>query len=448
MPDAHEANPPLTDRYLLLPSTAMYDFDFLLRLRAGLAARRWRIVVVTHLISVWLKARREGVDCVLIRARRRAQATPQIDIDQTHEGRMGLLPTHVARRFEAAAWAAMEDACTAFPVAAVIQWNGQGLMGKLASQFARRRGLATAFVELGNVGRRLFVDPEGVSGAALVARHPELLERYEIDEAEIANWRERMAEHRRQEAPIPQARNLRRINPWYPINTLGGWLFGLPAPASAGLAMRLKRQLRLVRNEAAPVRSPPERFVLLALQVSSDTNLLLFSDCDSLRAIEVAEARAGVLGLPLVVKPHPAERDIKHSRSLRRHCEGRGHVWTGFNTTALILQAAEVITINSSVGLMARALETPTTFLGRSLYGRFTPRQAAAFVLRHLVHIDPFDDAPASQAAVDHLLAIMTMSPPEHPVPSADRRSDPADPPGRYADERQDRRRPVSLSVA
>src|SRR5207253_798022 len=155
-----------------------------------------------------------------------------------------------------AAWAAFNEACSAFPVSAVIQWNGQGLMGKLASQFAARRGLATAYVELGNVGHRLFVDPEGVSGAALVARHPDLLERYDIDAAEIADWRERMFEHSRTNAPIPQARNLRRINPWYPVNTLGGWLLGLPAPASAGLGMRLRRQLRLVSSETAPSRPP------------------------------------------------------------------------------------------------------------------------------------------------------------------------------------------------
>src|SRR5204862_6838037 len=105
--------------------------------------------------------------------------------------------------------------------------------------------------------------------------------------------------------------------------------------------------------------------------------------------------------------PHPAARDMERLRATRQHWRARGNLWTGVNTTGLRLQAAEVITINSTVGLKARALEKPTIFLGRSLYGRFTSRQATLFVLRHLVQIDPFDDAPASQAAVDHLLAIM-----------------------------------------
>jgi capsular polysaccharide export protein len=181
--------------------------------------------------------------------------------------------------------------------------------------------------------------------------------------------------------------------------------------------MRLQQQFGLLRAEPAPATPPPERFVFLPLQVSTDTNLLLFSEQNAQQALQIAEARAGELGARLVVKPHPAERNIKRLRELRAYCTAKGHLWTGFNTTALILGAEEVVTINSTVGLTAIALERPVRVLGRSLYARFTPRQAAVFVLRHLVDIDPFSTAPASQGAVDHFLSIMAMSKPEDVEP-------------------------------
>jgi capsular polysaccharide export protein len=405
------------DRYLLLPSTAMYDLDFVLRIRAGLERRGWRLVVVTHLISVMFRARREAIPCVMIRSDRRAPDVPTIPIEQTHEGRQGLLSASRAQRYSASAWAALQSACERYPVAGVVQWNGQGLTGKLATAFARRLGLATLFIELGNVDGKTFVDPCGVSGAALVASRPDLLDRYAVPDSEIETWRQRLIQDHDGGRPIPQSRGLGKINPWYPVNVIGGALLGLPAPASAGLWMRVQRQLGVMRRSRTPVVKPPARFVFLPLQVSSDTNLLLFSDHDAFSALAAAEKRAEELGVQLVIKPHPAERNMALLGRLRRVCQARGHVWTGANTLRLIQAADEIVTINSTVGLTARALGRPLIILGQSVYGAFTPRQTAVFALRHLVDIDPFDTAPASQPAIDHILAVMAL-PADQSLPS------------------------------
>lgn len=391
--------------YLLLPSTAMYDLEFLLRLRPGLAARQCGIVVVTHLISVAMRAKREGVPCILIKASRATREPPQVDVSTTHEGRQGLLTSARARRFEAAAWPAYVRACERFPVTGMVQWNGEGMVGKLATEFAVRRGLARAYVELGNIDGKLFVDPEGVSGAALIARRPELLDNYAISDGEIETLARRLVEQDRE--AIPQSRNLRRVNPWYPINIIGGALMGLRAPASPGLMPRLRRQLGLMRRISTPPRKPMGRYVFLPLQVSSDTNLLLFSDHDARSAIAAADERAKALGAQLVIKPHPAERDTAALRRLIADTSGGDYLWTGADTIRLILEAEEVVTVNSTVGLTAKLLDRPVTVLGRSLYGAFSRRQAAAFVLRHLVDIDPFSDAEAGPSAIDRFLELM-----------------------------------------
>ncbi len=58
-----------------------------------------------------------------------------------------------ARRSAAAAWAAYTKACQQFPVTGMMQWNGEGMAGKLATAFAIGRGLDRAYV--------LFIRPVG-----------------------------------------------------------------------------------------------------------------------------------------------------------------------------------------------------------------------------------------------------------------------------------------------
>ena len=157
----------------------------------------------------------------------------------------------------------------------------------------------------------------------------------------------------------------------------------------------------------APAIKPELPYVFLPLQVSADTNLILLSDCDNIKAIEIAERHAKKLACVLVVKTHPAETNQGIIRNITSICKERGHLLTSLNTTELIRGAMGVVTINSTVGLEAMLYGKEVKILGRSIYSGFSDNQARAYVLRYLVDFNPFGTSTMTLAALDRILKFL-----------------------------------------
>lgn len=394
---------------------ALHEMDRSQRWASALRQRGWSLVYVTQLLSVWLKARRAGTPCILLR-QPPARSCPAVPFERTPEFIRGLVTPEAARTFQHALWDGLERAAAAHPISAVGQWNGMGLAGGVVSAFARARGLPTAYFELGNIEPRLFVDSEGVNARARIAREPWLLDQYEVPDAELETWRAGLIARRRGLMTAPQAPGLVKINPWFALDLVGHHLLRVPRPMRLTAMARLLRKVRLWTRMKIPAREPDRPYLFLPLQVSKDSNLLLCSTCDNRAALAWAARRAADLGLLLVVKPHPAEDDPRLNRTVADLCAARGHLLTTFNTTRLVLGAAEVVTINSAVGMEARLLGRPVTILGDSLYGAMTARQIAVFAMRRLVDFDPFGREEATLSAVDQILAIIAEGQAVQPV--------------------------------
>lgn len=392
---------------LLVYSYGMFDFDLILRLRPGLARRGWSVAFVTHLLSVWLRAGMEGIPCTLLRRTTAAPPAADFAFEATPEGLLDLLSPMAAERYRASAWEALGRARAGQPVVALAQWNGLRLGGQVATAYARANGLPTVFLELGNIEPKLFADPEGVNAASRLAAHPEMLDRYEVDDDEIAAWRQALIARKRAATIIPQARRIMKINPWFPADWFGALVLGIPQPLSMSVAQRVAMRWRLTRRRLPPPVRPTEPYLFAPLQVSEDTNLLLFSKYDNRDLIAHAAAQARARGLKLVVKPHPAERDVALLEDIAALCAREGHLLTSHNTTDLIERSEEVITINSTVGLEAIAMGKPVSVLGESHYAGFSARQAAIYAIAHLLDVSPFGTEPASPQAVDRLIEIL-----------------------------------------
>lgn len=385
---------------------ALHEMDRTQRWAAALRERGWSLVYVTQLLSVWLRARRAGVPCILLRGAP-GRPCPDIPFERTPEFIRGLVTPGAARDFQHALWDGLERASAAHPISALGQWNGMGLAGGVVTAFARARGLPTAFFELGNIEPKLFVDSEGVNARARIARETWLLDQYDVSDAEIAAWRDRLVARRRGQTTAPQAPGLVKVNPWFAVDLVGHHLLRTPRPMRLTAMARLLRKVRLWTPTKIPSRQPDRPYLFVPLQVGKDSNLLLCSTYDNMAALVYAARRAAELGLLLVVKPHPAEDDPRLNRIVADFCAAEGHLLTTFNTTELVLGAAEVVTINSAVGMEARLLGRPVTILGDSLYGAMTARQIAVLAMRRLVDFDPFGREEASLAAVDQILAII-----------------------------------------
>ena len=372
------------------------------RFREGLAANGWSMAVVTAAPSVWLAATLSGIPCQLSDWRG-AAPTADIDVMHSYEGRRGWTDARKGGRFAASLWLGLERAVERFAPEVVVQWNGGALGGRVVAAFATSKGLRTGYVELGNIDSKLFVDSDGVSAASRVARTPTMIDHHIVDEAQLQNWRRNFAQRSAGGAIVPQTVLVRRVNPLFLINWIGANILRLPTAAPVSLCRKLMELQRAFRCRTPRAVLPTGPYIVLPLQVSTDSSLVL-SGWDNDKALRVAADRARGLGLKLVVKPHPAERDGPMLARLERVCREEGHLWTGASIIPLVEQAAEVITINSTVGLLAKILGRPVRVLGESLYGRFSERQAQVFAFRHLIDFDPFGAEPASPQAAARLI--------------------------------------------
>jgi capsular polysaccharide export protein len=394
---------------LLAYCKAMTDLRTFARLRPGLAARGWTLVFVTHLLSVWMVARRIGIPCKLLRPTSDDEGPPWLSADGCPEILDGRTTHSLARRFQNSLWNSLEQTCREHNVGALCQWSGFLLCSRTTASFARAHRLPILFFETGNPERKLFADPEGVNGAARLADHPELLDACSVSELAAEAWRLRFLERRRGRVASPQSRAARRINAWFPLDRLGHRVLGVPQPERYSIRQKFKVKVRPWLAPTVEPVVPREPYVFLALQVKSD-DVVKFPNSeahDNVSSLEFAAARAATRKCRLVVKPHPAESDTRMLKRVVAFCRDGGHLLTSADSTTLVENAVEVITINSSVGLEAILLDRPVIFLGKSLYGRFSRRQAYAFVLNYLVNFPIDGSEPASAEAVDRILAMI-----------------------------------------
>jgi capsular polysaccharide export protein len=389
------------------------EFGRYQRLRPAFEQCGYTVGLVTHLFTIGLRARRAGLSCTVTR-RVGDTACPDLSDQPTPEVALGLAPPAFARRFQNSVWDALERNARSFAPDVIVQWNGMSLAGRVVTAFARATGVPLLYFELGNIEPKLFVDVSGVNAAARIASHPDELERAGVTDQDLEPWIGDLIARRVAMTRIPQAAPRIRINPWFPIDFFAQFVAAIPAPNNLGIVRRLAEKLSRLAYRPPPNIRPDRPYVLLPLQVSKDSNLLLFSNgFDNLKALAFARDRARTKGLSLVVKPHPAETNIRLLAEITRVCGEHGILMTSANVTQLLIGCEEVITINSTVGLEAMLIGKPVTVLGQSLYAGMTRRQIALFAKHRLVDFAPYGRAPATPDAARQILA---MAKPETPA--------------------------------
>ncbi len=245
---------------------------------------------------------------------------------------------------------------------AVLAWNGSGFTQGLAIAEARRRGLPVVFGENGFLPATLQLDPEGVNAASAFAR------------------RLRAGEHRgRARDPGLAAALDTRIAKY----RKGASTRDAATVAAPGFIERLRRSastsLKGSRTPYATATLPPPDGapeVLLPLQVTRDSQLLLFSPWvgSALPAL-IAELSAALAQTDprarLLVKLHPREaRDIgERYAALAPRVAGNVVFIREIPVQQLIPRCKAVVTVNSTVGFEALLLGTPVIVAGEAFYG-------------------------------------------------------------------------------
>lgn len=380
----------------------MERFRFFSRLSTAFGALGHTVSMVTPRLSVYLRGKLAGQTMLLLKSGKPAEVLP----DSVWKSSLSILNRYhseaEARAIASAMVRLLELLHAQRPVELLCLWNGTTTLARAAAYFARRRGIAIRFFELSNLGKRIFVDTEGTSGASCVAAHPEMLDGHPAEEAAYRAWRDA----RRRETALPkQAANRARV-PWHAFVDFVGYGLGCVRedrrPILRLLATRLLNRFRAHRFPEAPLGRP---FVFLPLQVSDDSQLKLFSRYSNRELLYEALRLAKTRGLRLIVKLHPAESDRGEIERMIDLARREGFVLAGNPTRELIEGAELVVVNNSTVGLEAMIEQKEVLVYGEALYGAFDQQRLKTYILHYLLPADYFGNDAVPPETAEAILA-------------------------------------------
>lgn len=362
------------------------------------------IVVLSNRLSVVYQGRKRGVTVHLVRRTGKPSALDADYSDRNYEVRSGYMTAPEGRvlfnSYVAAGARLIEAEPGAFDL--IMCWNGAHISSEVSAALGKRYGLPVIYKEIANIPGRMLFDPEGSACDASVAKRPEILDDFPIDDATYEAWAADFIARRQKAVGIPQAKRFRQANLWFALDMLGPIAGAAPA-FSVGPVHRVANILRRKHFEpkvmARAIDTLPDKpFVFLPLQVSTDTNLVVRSDIDNEKAMSMALAEADARGAVLVTKIHPAERSGDFFRDLGTLLDAHNGrvILTNAHTMECIRRSVCVVTINSTVGFEARMLGTEAIVLAPALFSKWTNRQMAQFALRYTVPFDMYSTADAT----------------------------------------------------
>lgn len=293
-------------------------------------------------------------------------------------------------------------------VRCVFLWNGCKVSDHAVKDAAHSCGIDMLFFEISNIKGKLFVDPEGTNANSFLYRNPQILKHYEYDREKYMAWKELYVSDKLKNSIIPQAKgkSYKVAGKELALNFWGLLIHrGVVSPKIPLLKLwrRLIHENR-VQGEICDKKAYG-RYIFFPLQVSSDTQILINGNVSLLEAIEKALVIAKRADKYLLIKPHPAERDLAQLSEIRRCLSTYDKIaFTNNNTFELIRQSDLVVTINSTVGLESRILEHPVKIFGRALYENLSNDQIGSYIMNYLFNIDYWAQKDITRQELEDIL--------------------------------------------
>lgn len=287
-------------------------------------------------------------------------------------------------------------------------WNGSQVVSMALADEIKALGGRCLFLELGNLPGLMQVDPVGVNAFSSIYYEPWRLSNFNIDPASFNNWVDSFISHKSKTAVPPQVTQKKPSLFWYALDYLSRLLPIIIARHRVSpwrMVFGTKtRKKTYIGDEKRTLKKAS--YCFFPMQVPDDTQLLVHSDIGNKEAIFQSLIEARLIGLPLVVKKHPADNSIESDYLLNEISSIPDVTISTLNTYDLIVGAEKVFTINSSVGIEAYIFEKKVKFWGRCVYEKIINRQMLAnYVMGYLIPLEPFSNSEVSKYAVHQFLS-------------------------------------------
>ena len=371
---------------------------FFIKLARSDGSRKY--VFVTHLLSIYLKCREESIKCHLISKYTRVpdDVFDVCDLHRTREIVGGVLSLEEASNMASAYMSKINMISQSALSTKLLIWNGQSILGKVATALRKKGHVKTLFFEIANVPGKIFVDPEGVNYESQLRRSLECRN----DSSSFRSvcgfdeWKEDYVKYKENTNVVPQAVGKRLLHINHIQDYLYSKVFGYRFYSDRSFKNKLPQFLPNNLKEKYQCLKIHDELDLKALmpfnffpgQVHDDTQLLFNSDIGNVEAVsKILESTSETL----IVKPHPAG-DEREFEFLSDYIISGRLILTSMNTLQLIKGSRSVYTINSTVGFESLILGKETFFLGSSIYSLMSADVLEWYVVKYLIDVDFFSN--------------------------------------------------------
>lgn len=287
----------------------------------------------------------------------------------------------------------------------IFIWGGFSIFERAILDYCKSNNLRKTFFELSNIPGKIQVDSEGVNNAS--SYDPISNDgNNENPGGDFFEWKSKYLETI-EKNPLVQSASAKKINFNYLFDRIAIHTksivkfsnYGIIKSSVEKLFYKLSHKYFLDNND-----NLPENYIFYPTQVSIDSQILFFGNgYNNTKAIQFASKYANSMGIDLVVKIHPAEKNLRECLNILFLKRKLGFILSNKKSTLLIRNSAKVITINSTIAFETICLNKPLKILGESQFQKYNSENLHYYVFKYLVNVDFWNDEEITENQCDEI---------------------------------------------
>lgn len=292
----------------------------------------------------------------------------------------------------------------------ILVWSSNSIMGSVAAFLRSKYAVSTCFFEISNLPGKLFVNWKGVNCNSSIYETPEYLTDFIDDSFDFNSWKNdfvKLKLNKPSNLP-PQVKLGKKVSKYHVLDFIVSSIVGFRFYSYQSIfsklgVLRVKNNL-IQKQTSIPFSNDVSLpYIFFPMQVSSDTQVMMNSEYNNIQALDYLLNNSPE---NIIIKPHPAERDISYLFKYisQNNLSNRVQI-SNLDTYFLIEGSLSVFVINSTVGLEAMLFNKKVKFIGKTFFSHFTERLLSVYVGNYLLDIDFFSKEKIEEGLVDKIFS-------------------------------------------
>lgn len=393
-------------QYIICYVDEITKYNFFKRLSCPLFELGYNIILITNRISLYIICKITGCKIKLINNTKNNYLHNKSNFKPS-ELLSGELTLEQSIKIYNSVYQKCNELFIKYKIEYGFIFNGTSAATMALSEFCKSKKVKKKYFELSNIPGKIFVDNEGTNANSSLMKNIDLLKEYYINEQEFIEWKNKYIDYKKNEKLIGQGKKNKNIYLGFIIDYYLSSLFNIPFYYNNSIFYKIHQKYLLNKSNPFIFDDLPEKnekFVFYPLQVSNDSQLLLNSKFTNKQAIIKTIEMANSRNLKVVVKPHPAEPDIREIENIFKLKNKYDFKIVNSNTYEILSKAELIITINSTVGLEGLIFNKEVIFLGKTFFAKLNNILLRNYLLGYLINIEYYGSDKITKSETEKIL--------------------------------------------